>query len=362
MSTEPDKIEATVELVVPSGYQENERIDVYLTRFMPNVSRSKVQAAIRDGCVFVNDALVKRPSHQVMAHDVLRAIVMRPPPIEAVAEDIPLTIAFEDEHLIVVDKPAGMVVHPAYGNRTGTLVNALLHHVGANTISFEASDEDENEDDNSLTSDEEVGLSMATAAPAAPGDVAIRPGIVHRLDKDTSGLLVVAKSDVVHRELALQFSRREVRRHYVAVLSGTPDPASGRIETWLGRDPRDRKRMAVVAEMRGKVAITNYTLDRSFGVASIVRFRLETGRTHQIRVHAQHMGHPVLGDETYGGRQLNAVGPARGKLKRVLSVLNRQALHAAMLGFVHPITEREVTIESPLPSDMERAIEILEDG
>lgn len=353
MSTEPDKIEATVELVVPPGYQENERVDVYLTRFMPNVSRNKVQVAVREGRVFVNDEPVKRPSHQVVAGDVIRAVVMRPPPIQAVAEDIPLDIMFEDEHLIVVDKPAGMVVHPAYGNRTGTLVNALLHHVGAAAVSFDEADDDEPADD------EDVGLSMASAAPVAPGDVAVRPGIVHRLDKDTSGLLVVAKSDFVHRELALQFANRTVRRQYVAILLGTPDPDRGRIQTWLGRDPRDRKRMAVVDELRGKHAVTNYELQRSFGVASVVVFRLETGRTHQIRVHAKHIGHPVLGDETYGGRQLNAVGPARGRLKRVMSVIDRQALHAAVLGFIHPITERELMFESPLPGDMEHAMEIL---
>ncbi len=354
MSTEPDKIETLIELEVPVGYQENERLDVYLTRFIPNVSRSKVQQGIRDGRVSINDREVLRPSHPVQARDRIECRVLKPPPIRAEPEAIPLDIVAEDAHLIVVNKPAGMVVHPAYGNRTGTLVNALLHHVGGAPVSFNEGD-DEPDDD-------EVGLSVVNAAPVAESDVSVRPGIVHRLDKDTSGLLVVAKNDLVHRDLAQQFFERTIRRRYLAIVRGIPDPASSRIETLLARDPRDRKRMAVSTRGRGKRAITHYSTQEEFDVASIVEFSLETGRTHQIRVHAAHVGHPVLADETYGGDRLIGTGSARSRLKHVLRLLPRQALHAASLGFRHPATGEDVFFEAPLPDDMQAAAEVLRRG
>lgn len=353
MSTEPDKIETTVTLEVPAGYRENERLDVYLTRFIPNVSRSKVQQGIRQGMVTVSGRVVRRPSHPVQSGDVLVCRIMRPPPIRAEPEEIPLDILLEDEHLIVVNKPAGMVVHPAYGNRTGTLVNALLHHVGAPSISFEDAD------DEAVADDDEIGLSVVNATPGPGSDVSIRPGIVHRLDKDTSGVVVVAKSDEIHRGLARQFAERSIRRHYIALVRGIPASNAGRIETLIGRDPRDRKRMTVLERGRGKRAITHFEVVEAFDVASLVRFRLETGRTHQIRVHAAHIGHPVLADATYGGDRLVGSGTSRARLKNILAMLPRQALHAASLGFIHPAGEEEVYVEAPLPDDIRRALEAL---
>lgn len=350
MSTEPDKVETIIELEVPVGYQENERLDVFLTRFIPNVSRSKVQQGIRDGSVSVDGTVIARPSRTVQARERIRCRVMKSPPIRAEPEDIPLDIVFEDEHLIVVNKPAGMVVHPAYGNRTGTLVNALLHHVGGAPVSF-----DDNDDDGE-PEDEEVGLSVVNAAPVAPADISIRPGIVHRLDKDTSGLLVVAKTDVIHRELARQFFERTIERRYLALVRGEPRPSSGTIDTHLARDPRDRKRMAVSGTERGKHAITHYKVLEPFDVASLVEFRLETGRTHQIRVHSTHIGHPILADTTYGGDRLIGSNLAQARLKRVLACLTTQALHAASLGFRHPVTERDIYFESPLSPALEAAL------
>ena len=352
MSTEPDKIETVTEIQVPSGYRENERLDVYLTRFIPNVSRSKVQQGIRDGRVTVNGKEILRPSHLVQAHDEIVCRILKSPPIRAEPEAIPLDVVFEDEHLLVVNKAAGMVVHPAYGNRTGTLVNALLHHVGGGIVSFEDEEEE-------ALSDDEVGLSMMSAAPVSEIDVSIRPGIVHRLDKDTSGLLVVAKSDHVHSELARQFIDRTIDRRYKALVRGEPDPPAGTIDTNLARDPRDRKRMAVSDSLRGKRAITHYRSIEPFGIASLVQFKLETGRTHQIRVHAAYIGHPVLADETYGGDHLVGSNTARTSLKAVLRNLPNQALHATTLGFVHPVTQEKMYFEAPLPTPMANVLEQL---
>ena len=351
-----ERIEMIVTLEVPSGYEEGIRLDRYLARFLPNVSRTKVQRGINEGCVRVNEGVVDKSSYRVQAHDVIICKILRPPPIEARPEAIPLDIVYEDDDLIIVNKEAGMVVHPAYGNRTGTLVNALLHHVGSDSIDVESDEEEEELDD------DDVGLSTVGAIPQAEGDPSIRPGIVHRLDKDTSGLLVVAKNDVAHRALAKQFAERTIRRRYLAILWGVPGSPEGRIETEIGRDPRDRKRMAVVPPGTGKIAATRYELIEPFGYLSVCAFRLETGRTHQIRVHAQHMNHPVLGDETYGGRALR-YGPASSNrkafFKNLLERMNRQALHAETLGFVHPGTGEEVSFQVDPPEDMRYAIERL---
>lgn len=354
MSTEPDKVETVIELVVPEGYQENERVDVYITRFLPNVSRSKVQHGVREGMVSVNGKVLRRPSHTLQPRDVIVCRVMRPPPLEALPEDIQLNIRYEDEHLLVVDKVAGMVVHPAYGNRTGTLVNALLHHVGASGISFEGDADAEDPDEGESLDDDpgEVGLSMTNVFSNEKDDVTVRPGIVHRLDKDTSGLMVVARNDVVHASLARQFFERTIDRQYLAILLGTPAQREGRLETILARDPRDRKRMAV-SKRGGKRAVTHYRVLESGGPLSLVEFRLETGRTHQIRVHAAYMGHPVLGDETYGGRAARGLGSERRFLRNQLGVMKRQALHAASLGFDHPVTEQRLRFDSDPPEDMQ---------
>lgn len=351
-----DPQDSVFDLIAPPGYTAAERLDQYLTDKLPSVSRSKVQRMIKDGRVRVNLAVETRPSRPVQARDAITVHLPRPPRIEAQPEDIPLEIVYEDEELIVIDKPAGMVVHPAYGHPSGTLVNALLHHVGAGPVSFERDDDDDDE------LGEEVGLSTAAAGPRYEGDAAIRPGIVHRLDKDTSGLLVVAKTDAAHARLAAQFMARTTRRRYLAIVWGVPDPPSGTVETALGRAARDRKRVAVVPPERGRHAITHYEVLEAMQHTALVAFRLETGRTHQIRVHAAHIGHPVLGDATYGGDRIR-YGPDTATRRKffanLFARLPRQALHAQALGFKHPTTGEDRHFESPLPDDMAWALERL---
>ena len=354
-----ERVEQIVTLEAPAGYAEGLRIDRYLARFLPNVSRTKVRQGIEEGRVAVNGVAIAKPSHVVQAGDVIVCTLMRPPPIEARPEPIPLDIAYEDDALIVVNKPAGMVTHPAYGHRAGTLVNALLHHVGAGPISMDADPDSESfaPDDS-----EGLGLSVLHALPARPDNPVIRPGIVHRLDKNTSGLLVVAKDDVSHRRLAAQFADHTILRRYLAVLWGVPDPPAGRIEGAIGRDPRDRKRMAIVASDKGKRAVTQYETLERLDHAVLAAFRLETGRTHQIRVHAQHLGHPVFGDEGYGGRAVR-FGPVSGSRKafvqNLFARLGRQALHAETLGFAHPRTGENVSFRADMPADMAYVVERL---
>ena len=354
-----ERVEHIVTLQVPTGYAECIRIDRYLARFLPNVSRTKVRQGIEEGLVEVNGAPVGKPSHVVQAGDTIVCTLLRPPPIEARPEPIPLDIAYEDDAVIVVNKPAGMVVHPAYGHRAGTLVNALLHHVGAGPLSMDA---DPDREDVSGDAGEGFGLSVAHALPDRRDHPSIRPGIVHRLDKNTSGLLVVAKDDAVHRHLARQFAEHTIVRRYLAVLWGIPDPPAGRIEGAIGRDPRDRKRMAMVPAGKGKHAVTQYETLERLDHAALVAFRLETGRTHQIRVHAQHMGHPVFGDETYGGRAVR-FGPVSSHRKafvqNLFARLDRQALHAETLAFAHPRTGRPVSFQADVPADMQYVIERL---
>jgi 23S rRNA pseudouridine1911/1915/1917 synthase len=352
MSTEPDKIETTVVLDVPPG-QAPVRLDLYLTDKTANATRSKVQRAIREGRVDVNGAPATKVSAPVQPGDQIVCRILRAPPIEIVPEDIPLDIVYEDETLIVLNKPAGMVVHPAYGNRSGTLINALLHHVGAVALTEEAFEDSD---------DDDVGLAMATAGPRYDGDPTVRPGLVHRLDRDTTGLMVVAKTDVAAAHLGRQFAERTIRRRYLALVWGAPDPPDGRVEGWLGRSPRDRKRIAVRPEGEGKWAATTYALVETFGYTSLVRFRLETGRTHQIRVHAQSIGHPVFGDPTYGGDRI-LYGPAEGSRKAFMTnlfkALPRQALHAHTLGFQHPASGERMDFEAELPADMAHVVERL---
>ncbi|MEO0740669.1 MAG: RluA family pseudouridine synthase [Bacteroidota bacterium] len=348
-----ERIEQEVVLDVPAGQVADTRLDVYITRFLPNVTRSKVQRGIKDGRVSVNGAVVTKPSTVVQAGDRLVAKVLRPPPIELTPEAIPLDIVYEDDVLLVVNKPAGMVVHPAYGHRSGTLVNALLYHVGAGPLAY---DDIEEEDD------EDVGLATQDAGPRFEGDPVVRPGLVHRLDKDTTGLMVVAKTDAALSHLAKQFAARTTRRLYLALVWGVPDPPVQRIETELGRSPRDRKRMAVVKPGRGKHAITHLETLEAHAHTALCRFRLETGRTHQIRVHARHLGHPLFGDRTYDGNCIvygSAVGSRAKFMANLFAALPRQALHAHTLGFAHPVTEEPMDFEAPLPDDMAHVLERL---
>jgi 23S rRNA pseudouridine1911/1915/1917 synthase len=314
-------------IVVPPG-KKKERLDLFLVHHVENATRSKVQRAIRDGAVEI-DGKAARSSHPVSGGETIRVTLPAPPPPNVVAEDIPLEILFEDEHLLVVNKPAGMVTHPAHGNYTGTLVNALLYHCA----------------------------HLSTLSDPA------RPGIVHRLDKDTSGLLVVAKNDIAHAHLARQFMRRTVEREYQAIVWGTFKERSGTIEAQLGRSTSDRKKIAVVEG--GKHAITEYAVLEQFPYLSLLALRLRTGRTHQIRVHLAHINHPVFGDPTYNGRRM-VWGPGtprqRGEVQRLLEGIARQALHARTLGFTHPATGRAVSYASSLPEDMRQVLDILHAG
>ncbi|WP_416379148.1 RluA family pseudouridine synthase [Alteriqipengyuania sp. WL0013] len=284
------------------------------------LSRARVQALIADGAVTVDGEPATSAKAKVRAGATYAVALPPPEPLAAIPQDIPVPIVFEDAHLVVVDKPAGMVVHPAAGNPDGTLVNALLHHCRGSLSGI--------------------------------GGVA-RPGIVHRIDKDTSGLLVVAKSDAAHEGLARQFADHSLTRAYLAVVGGMPIPPSGTIDARLGRSDRDRKKMAVLApdSQRGKHAVTHYRTIKTFPAASLLECRLETGRTHQVRVHCASIGHALLGDPVYG----RTPAPLRRLLKDL--AFTRQALHAAKLGFVHPVTGDELHFTSDLPSDMAELIE-----
>lgn len=354
-SNEPDKIETIIEIDVPPGQEGGTRLDVYLTGKIANATRAKVQRGIKEGGVDVNGKTRTKTSWAVQPGDHIVCRVMRPPPIVVAPEAIPLDVVYEDDSVLVVNKPAGMVVHPAFGHRSGTLINALLHHVGAGPL---AAEEIEDEDD------DEVGLSVSESGPRFEGDQTVRPGLVHRLDKGTSGLMVVAKSDVVASHLGKQFEARTIDREYIALLWGVPDPPEGRIETWLGRDPRNRKLMAVRPEEEGKWAATNYWLEEDLGYLSLVRFKLETGRTHQIRVHARHMGRPIFGDTTYGGDAIrfgHATGSRKAFYANLFAHLPHQALHARTLGFTHPMTGERVFFEAEMPEDMAHVVSRVRD-
>ncbi len=334
-----------VEIRVPDSFTAMPRIDKFLTQFFPDASRTKIQRSIKQGHAKVNGADVKK-SYPVEPGDRIVCRVIEKPPMEAVPQDLPLDVVYEDDDLLVVNKAAGRVVHPAPGHRDGTLVNALLHHVQGERMSKDTPE----------MSDDDVGLSVVNALPNRPDHPVIRPGIVHRLDKGTTGLLVVAKHDVAHRHLAQQFKAHTIDRQYVALVWGTPRPPEGTITGAIGRDPHHRTRMAVVDAEQGKPATTHYTVQRSLGDVSHVAFTLETGRTHQIRVHAAHVNHPILADDTYGGAHIR-YGQQGGKRRtffdRLFETLGRPALHAAHLGFTHPTTEERLTFEAPLPDDMQ---------
>lgn len=318
------------EIVVPPG-KVRERLDVFLTRHVENATRSKVHQAIDQGNVLVDGRRAK-PSHQVSPGETIRVTIPGPTPHDALPENLPLDILFEDEHLIVVNKAAGMVTHPAHGNYTGTLVNALLYHCGGKLSGIE--------------DDEEFA----------------RPGIVHRLDKDTSGLLVVAKDDSTHAKLAQQFFRHTIEREYWALVWGLFKKPKGIIEANLGRSKSDRKKIAVISE--GKPAVTEYEVLQQFEFLSLLRLKLQTGRTHQIRVHLHHIHHPVFGDPDYGGRRIVHYPVGAGvKFKQyvhhLLSLIERQALHAKTLGLVHPATGKYMKFDSELPDDFRQVLDML---
>ncbi|MEO5613282.1 MAG: RluA family pseudouridine synthase [Sphingomicrobium sp.] len=293
------------------------RLDRALAVAVPTLSRERLKALIRNGAL---TPLVRDPATKVKGGERFELAVPEPTAAHNEPQDIPLTIVFEDEHLLVIDKAAGLVVHPAAGNFDRTLVNALLHHCGASLSGI--------------------------------GGVA-RPGIVHRIDKDTSGLLVVAKTDVAHEGLAKQFAAHSIERRYLAIVSGVPRTSGGMIDAPLARSSANRKKMAVVAEGRGKRAVTHWKRLEILRDAALVECRLETGRTHQVRVHMASIGHPLIGDPFYGGS-----GKTHRKLLNELS-FHRQALHAAKIGFIHPVTRHRISFESAIPADMQELFSAL---
>ena len=336
--------ENVVELVVPDTEAGGPRIDKYLTRFYPEASRTKIQRAIKKGHLKVNGEDVKK-SYPVAPGDEIVFRLIRKPPMQAEPEDIPLDVVHEDEDLLVVNKPAGMVVHPAPGHRSGTLVHALLHHVEGQAVAAD--------DDPAAADDEAVGLSMVNALPDAPDHPVVRPGIVHRLDKGTSGLLVVAKRDRAHQSLAEQFKAHTVDRRYRAIVWGRFASPRGTIEGAIGRDPRHRQRMAVVAEDQGRWAVTHYETVETHAHTSVVEFELETGRTHQIRVHARSRGHPLVGDPKYGGQRVRygtQSDSRRAFFDQLFQTLPHPALHAYRLGFTHPTTGETMRFDADPPT------------
>lgn len=311
--------ESTIAVTIAADAQ-GWRLDRALAASLPDLSRERLKALISSGQVSgPAGSLVRDPSAKALAGSY-EVRVPAPAAAHNEPQDIALEIVFEDEHLIVVDKPAGMVVHPAAGNFDGTLVNALLHHCAGRLSGI--------------------------------GGVA-RPGIVHRIDKDTSGLIVAAKTDVAHEGLSAQFARHSIDRRYQAIAAGVPNPPAGSVDAPLARSPANRQKMAIVAAGRGKRAVTHYRLLRAFRDASLVECRLETGRTHQVRVHMASIGHPLLGDPVYGRNR----SAHRELLKRL--GFARQALHAAELGFVHPVSKENLSFKSDVPSDMQELLSAL---
>ncbi len=297
-----------------TGVLGDGRLDIAIAAAVPQLSRARVQALLAENALTIENAPVADGSTRKYAGKAFSLAIPAPRPDKAEAQDIALKIVFEDDHLLVVDKPAGLVVHPAAGHPDGTLVNALLHHCRGKLSGI--------------------------------GGVQ-RPGIVHRIDRDTSGLLVVAKSDAAHEGLAKLFATHSIERRYFAIVSGIPAPPAGTVRTQIGRSPANRKKMAVLPDNKGKHAVTHYRTQDAFKNTALVACTLETGRTHQVRVHMAHIGHPLIGDSIYSNRQnLHRIGPNQSKF-------DRQALHAASLGFIHPISGETMHFESDLPEDMQ---------
>jgi 23S rRNA pseudouridine1911/1915/1917 synthase len=300
-----------------------QRLDRALVGLFPDLSRARLQDLVREGHVSRDGTVLRDPSAKVAVG--ARLVLDLPPPADPIpaGEALDLTITYEDDDLVVIDKPAGLVVHPAPGHAEGTLVNALIAHCGESLSGI--------------------------------GGVR-RPGIVHRLDKDTSGLIVVAKNDAAHQGLAAQFADHgrsgPLERAYLAFVWGRPQPASGTIRASLARSRHNREKIAVVSDEAGRHAVTHYDVAETYAEASLVRCRLETGRTHQIRVHLAHRGHPLLGDGVYGAAFRTKAARLAPVARDALAALGRQALHAGLLGFAHPRTGETLRFESALPPDM----------
>jgi len=303
--------------IIVQDSEKGERLDIFLQK-KTGITRSQIQKLIRQGDVLVSDALVNQ-NYRVKSEDSISIQVPAKTDEGLVAEPIPLKVLYEDSHLIVVDKPAGMVVYPAAGHAQGTLMNALAHHCS--------------------------NLS----APGGP----LRPGVVHRLDKDTSGVMVVALSDEAYYSLVEQFRQRTISRKYIAIIHGNLKDDKGEIALRIGRSESDRKKMSTQTR-RGKEAFTRWKVVQRFGSATVVEVKLGTGRTHQIRVHFASTGHPVLGDRTYGNKTEIEIETEDKKKRKI--IFPRQMLHAGLLGFTHPVTGGYLEFSSPLPEDMSRKI------
>lgn len=325
-------------IIVPSG-KTPERIDSFLARHLKNVSRTKIQYAIENQDVLVDGKPVKA-NFKVKPNQEITCRLRRLPPLTLIPEPIPLEIVYEDDYLMVINKSAGIVTHPGYGNRQGTIVNALLFHLGykepikiAESVDFD-SDSDEGE----IFSRPEI-----------------RPGVVHRLDKDTTGLLLISKDPSIHQNLAEQFSKRTIQRYYHALVWGIPQNKFGTFSGNIGRSPKDRKLFAVVRS-GGKPAFTDYWVEEEFQYLSLVKVKLRTGRTHQIRVHFSSNRHPLFGDKSYGGDKI-VYGGHNIRFKNFITILlnqtSRQILHAKVLGFYHPILRKEMYFEINYPEDMQ---------
>jgi len=304
------------------------RIDKFLASRLENTSRTRIQNAANAGNILVNSIPVK-PNYKVKPGDLVQVVLPTPPrDIELIPENIPLNIVYEDDDLLVVNKQPGMVVHPAYGNYTGTLVNALMWHF--------------------------KDLPLFSTGES-------RPGLVHRLDKNTSGILVIAKNELALNRLSKQFFDRTTDRKYNALVWGTPDPPEGTITGNVGRSIKDRKIMQVFKDGdEGKAAITHYKVLEDFGYISLIECKLETGRTHQIRVHFSHIKHPLFNDEEYGGDQIlkgTTFTKYQQFIKNCFKILPRQALHAKSLAFDHPVTGKRLSFDSAIPDDMQQVIE-----
>ena len=327
ISEEEDELYEHHAFKVDKG-QQPLRIDKYLMNFIENATRNKIQSAAKDGSIFVNDVPVKS-NYKVKPHDVITVKFEHPPHENLlIAEDIPIDVVYEDDDLLVVNKPAGMVVHPGHGNYSGTLINALIFH-------FEN----------------------------LPNNSSDRPGLVHRIDKDTSGLLVVAKTEQAMAHLSNQFAKKTSEREYVALVWGNMDEDEGKVEGHIGRHPKNRLQNTVYEGDdidKGKPAVTHYKVIERLGYVTLVSCKLETGRTHQIRVHMKHIGHTLFNDERYGGERI-LKGTTFTKYKQFVDncfkVLPRQALHARTLGFKHPRTGEFLKFESEIPEDISQCIE-----
>lgn len=315
--------------ITVQAHKNRERIDTYLTNSIENATRNRIQQLIEADFVVVNGKTVTK-NHKIGPNDFIEVTIpVTPHPENPEPEDIPLDIVYEDEYLAVVNKPAGMVVHPAYGNYTGTLVNAVLHHLNQ-------AEKEEFEDPS-------------------------RPGIVHRIDKDTSGLLLIAKDPTIHHKLSRQFAVHSIEREYWAIAWGIFKEKKGTIISNIARSNKDRK-IFTTHPTDGKHAITHYEIIEEFEFASLVKLNLETGRTHQIRVHLSSLNHPIFGDEVYGGRKIvcgHNLPKMTSRVENLLDIMKRQALHAKTLGFVHPANNELLRLNSELPDDIKLLIEKL---